>query len=63
MTLAKLAAVTLRDGKPEEREANSPRACLWTNLAIKYTPDDTAVRAIAEPVLRDTLPPGSATTP
>ena len=63
MTLAKLAAATLHDGKPEERESDIPRARLWANLALKYAPDDAAVRAIAEPVLRDTAPPGSATTP
>ena len=63
MTLAKLAAATLHDGKPEDRESDIPRARLWANLALKYAPDDAAVRAIAEPVLRDTAPPGSATTP
>jgi WD40 repeat protein len=59
MALAKLAAVTLRDGKPEEREANIPRARLWANLALKYAPDDASVRAIAEPVLRDTALPAA----
>lgn len=54
MALVKLAAATLRDSKPEEREANIPRAHLWANLALKYAPEDTAVRAIAEPVLRET---------
>jgi hypothetical protein len=63
LALAKLAAVTLRNGKPEERESNIPRARLWANLALKYAHDDAAVRAVAEPVLRDTASPDSTTTP
>jgi hypothetical protein len=49
----------LRDGKSEERESNIPRARLWASLALKYVPDGAAVRAIAEPVLRDTAPPAA----
>ena len=51
--LAKLAAATLRDSKPEQREMTIPRARLWANLALRYAPNDTAVRTRAEQVLRE----------
>lgn len=50
LALAKLAAVSLRDAKPEERDSVLPRARLWANLALKFAPEDAAVQAIAAPI-------------
>lgn len=49
----------MRDGIPEERESNFLRARFWANLVLKYAPEDPAVRAVAEPVLRDTALPAA----
>jgi len=63
LALAKLAAVTLRDGEPDERESDTARARLWANLALKYAPEDPAVRAVAEPVLRTAAPAAGENKP
>ncbi|MDO8336074.1 MAG: hypothetical protein Q7T74_04845 [Candidatus Saccharibacteria bacterium] len=57
MALAKLAAATWRETKTDQQNDIRPRVALWTNLALKYAPDDTAVRAVAEKVLQDIAQP------
>ena len=57
MALAKLAAATWRETKTDQQNDIRPRIALWANLALKYAPDDTAVRAVAEKVLQDIAQP------
>ncbi|MGZ8181122.1 MAG: nSTAND1 domain-containing NTPase [Methylobacter sp.] len=53
MALAKLAAATLRESKPEALESAAPRIRHWANLALHYAPGDANVRLIAQQALHD----------
>ena len=57
MALARLAAATWRETKVDQQNDIRPRVALWANLSLKYAPNDTAVRAVAEKVLQDIAQP------
>jgi len=57
MALARLAAATWREAKPDQQNDIRPRVALWANLALKYAPDDTDVRVVAETALQNIAQP------
>ncbi|SEQ37205.1 WD40 repeat [Nitrosomonas ureae] len=57
IALAKLAAATWREAKTDQQDDIRARVALWANLALKYAPDDIAVREVAEKVLQDIAQP------